>query len=88
MMKRLQEKNSLCIDEYISLHKKLKAKGARIKKEKFEMEQILKEFKKNRESDGRSVFVKSLDFYLEALKAYDFKMMLAGLEEEINNLKS
>ena len=74
-------------DEYISLHQRIKAKSAKVEKEKTEMENMLKEFEQKHKDDGRPVFINSLKFYLDSLDAFEFKKILAGLEEEITALK-
>jgi hypothetical protein len=51
------------------------------------MAHLLKEFDKKHKADGRPVFLKSLDFYLDSLNAFEFKKMLMALDEEIQALK-
>ena len=51
------------------------------------MKNLLKEFEQKHKACGRPVFIKSLDFYIESLKAFEFKKILVGLEEEIEALK-
>ena len=65
----------------------MKAKSARVTKEKTEMAKIFKAFVKKHETGGRTVFVKTLKFYLDSLDEFDFGKLLAGLEEEIKETK-
>ena len=87
MMKDFEKRQSMRADDYISLHQRIKAKSARISKEKTEMENMLKEFEQKHKDDGRPVFINSLKFYLDSLDAFEFKKIMEGLEEEIKALK-
>jgi hypothetical protein len=37
--------------------------------------------------EGRSVFLKGMDFYMDSLSKNDFEKVLGGLKEEIQALK-
>ena len=56
-------------------------------KEKTEMAILFKTFVKKHEVNGRTVFIKTLQFYLESLEEFDFGKILEGLEEEIKVTK-
>jgi hypothetical protein len=58
----------------------MRAKSARVTKELNEMANIFKAFVKKHEADGRTVFIKSLKFYLDSLDEFDFEKMLSALE--------
>ncbi len=75
-------------ETYIDFVHKVKAKSIRIQKERTEMEQIFKDFVKKHEAVGRSVFRKSLEFYLDSLNKSEYEKVLTALEEEIQELKS
>ena len=49
---------------------------------------MLEEFEKKHQAGGRPVFIKSLGFYRDSLNAFEYKKILAGLEEEIQALKN
>jgi hypothetical protein len=51
------------------------------------MVHLLKEFEKKHKVGGRPVFLKSLDFYLDSLNAFEFKKIMVALDEEIQALK-
>ena len=51
------------------------------------MQQMFKDFVKQLEADGKAVFVKPLDFYLDTLRQFDYKKILAALAEEIKAQK-
>ena len=51
------------------------------------MKGLVKDFEKKNKAGGRPVFMKSLDFYLDGLKKYEYKKVLVALEEEIQALK-
>ena len=87
MMKDFEEHQSMRADEYISLHQRIKAKIAKVQKEKAEMENMLKDFEQKLKNGGRPVLIKGLKFYLDSLDAFEFKKMIVGLEEEITALK-
>ena len=50
------------------------------------MEDILKVFQ-NKHEKRRTVFNKTLDFYLDALSKFDFPKITEALDEEIQALK-
>ena len=51
------------------------------------MVKIFKAFVKKHEADGRTVFIKTLKFYLDSLDAFDFEKILTALKEEIQASK-
>ena len=51
------------------------------------MVKIFKAFVKKHEADGRTVFIKTLKFYLDSLDEFDFEKILAALKEEIQASK-
>ena len=87
MKKGFEEKQGMLTDEYISVYHTIKAKSALVKKEQADMEVLLKEFEQKHKASGRPVFTKSLNFYLDCLKTFEFKKLLVALEDEISSLK-
>ena len=55
------------IEEYIELQSRMKAKSAVVTRELTEMAKIFRAFQKKYEVGGRTVFAKTLKFYLDAL---------------------
>ena len=51
------------------------------------MANIFKAFVKKHELNGRTVFIKTLQFYLDSLEEFDFAKILAALKEEIKATK-
>ena len=51
------------------------------------MANIFKAFVKKHEAGGGAVFIKTLAFYLDSLKGFDYKKILEALDEEIQALK-
>ena len=85
--RRCEAKQDSLTEDYIELHKKIKAKSAVVAREQNEIANIFKAFVKKHEASRRAVFVKTIDFYLDSLKEFDFRKILAALEEEIQVLK-
>ncbi len=52
------------------------------------MADMFKAFQKKHEVDGKTVFKKSLQFYLDALNSFDYKKIQAALEFELENIKN
>ena len=51
------------------------------------MATLFRDFVKKHAAAGRAVFIKNLDFYLDSLNEFDYKTILAALDEEIKALK-
>ena len=75
MKRDLEEKQGLP-DEYIELHKIIKLRTARVTKEQTEMANIFKAFVKKHQAGGRTVLIKTLEFYLDSLKQFDYQKIL------------
>ena len=86
MEKDLEGKQGLP-EEYVELLHLIKAKSAKVKLEQAEMVKFFKAFVKKHEADGRTVFIKTLKFYLDSLDAFDFEKILTALKEEIQASK-
>ena len=71
MEKDLKGKQGLP-EEYVELLHIIKVKSAKVKLEQAEMVKIFKAFVKKHEADGRTVFIKTLKFYLDSLDEFDF----------------
>ena len=76
------------IEEYIELQSRIKAKSAVVTRELTEMAKIFRAFEKKYEVGGRTVFTKTLKFYLDALSQFDLQKIKDGLEEEVRLMKS
>ena len=81
------EKLAWQIEEYIKLSEKVKAKSVIVTRELAEMGDLFKAFQKKHEENGKTVFKKSLQFYLDALNTFDYKEIKAALDEELDSMK-
>jgi len=70
MMQEIERKTKECAvqaEECIELQSKIKAKSAVVTRELTEMANIFKVFSKKYGHGGKTVFAKTLEFYLDAL---------------------
>ena len=51
------------------------------------MGDLFKAFQKKHEVDGKTVFKKSLQFYLDALNGFSYKQIKMALDEELESMK-
>ena len=86
-MRRIEEDKGVLIEDYIELRKRFKAKSARVEREQTEMSTLFRDFVKKHEAAGRAVFMKDIGFYLDSINEFDYKTILAALDDEIKALK-
>ena len=68
------------------LKMKVRPKMVVVNRELADMKSIFKDYNDKNQEDGRPVFIKTLEFYLNELK-FDSDKVMGGLDEEIKSLK-
>ena len=74
-------------DQYIELALRIKTKSAVVTRELAEMGDLFRAFQKKHEADGKTVFTKTLQFYLDALNSFDYNKIKVALDDEVQKIK-